>query len=77
MTRTRRLNQAPQQAGTLSIQMWNRLMRKAIEMAEAAGDTRKLRVLRAAQQQGKTRDCLKRMSIISEADLQREFGPKK
>ena len=77
MTRTRRLNQAPQQQGTLSAQAWNRLMRKAIEMAEQTGDTRRLRLLQTARQAGKGRDCLKRLSIISEADLQREFGQKK
>jgi len=52
-------------------------MRKAIEMAEQTGDTRRLRLLQTARQAGKGRDCLKRLSIISEADLQREFGQKK
>jgi len=77
MTRTRRLNPAPQAQGTRTPQAWTRLMRKAIQMAEQAGSTRRLRMLRAALQQGKARECLKRLSIISETDLQREFGPKK
>ena len=57
---------------------WDRLMRKVIARAEALKDERRLRQLRRALQEGRSGQCLKRMSIISEADIDRELsGPTK
>lgn len=64
--------------GMMAPHEWDRLMRKVIARAEAVGDKRRLRQLRQALQQGKSSQCLKRMSIISEADIDREVsGPTK
>jgi len=53
-------------------------MRKVIARAEALKDERRLRQLRRALQEGRSGQCLKRMSIISEADIDRELsGPTK
>ena len=76
MTKTRLLHPAPKKPGACSLQEWNRLLRTAIQMAEKSGSIRRLRALRAALQQGKAKECLKRLSVISEGDLQREFGLK-
>lgn len=51
---------------------WDLLMRKAILRAEKANDSR-LASLRTALQQGKSSATLKRMGIIGENDLNREF----
>jgi len=62
--------------GQMAPHEWDRLMRKVIARAEALKDERRLRQLRQAFQQGKSDQCLKRMSIISEADIDRELsGP--
>lgn len=73
----RRLNPLPKKRGVNTAHEWNRLLRSAIRMAKTAGDSRRLRTLETALQQGSARMCLKRMGIISEADLQREFGRKR
>lgn len=77
MTKTRQLYPTLKKQGTATSQEWNRLLRKAIQMAEAGGSVRRLRMLKRALGQGKAREYLKRLSIVCEADLQREFGQKK
>ena len=77
MTKTRRLYPTLKKQGTATPQEWNRLLRKAIQMAEACGSIRRLRMLKTALGQDKAREYLKRLSIICEADLQREFGQKR
>lgn len=67
MAKTRMLNQtAPQ------VVDWDRLLRQAITAAQACQDPR-LKALQMASQQGRAMQVLKRMGIIGEADLRREF----
>lgn len=51
---------------------WNQLLRKAINMAEAAGDSRAV-ALRNSISSGQASQTLKKMGIIGENDLLREF----
>lgn len=51
---------------------WESLARKAIERANRAGDSR-VRMLEAALASGKAPQVLKRLGIIGESDLSREF----
>lgn len=66
-----RIAGAPSKSG-MSPADWDRLMRQAITRAERMGDPRLL-ALKTAVAQGKTVVVLKRMGIIGENDLQREF----
>ena len=72
-----RLYQAkrPQKAPTKQTE-WARLMQRAIGRAEKAKD-RRLAGLRKAQADGKSEALLRRLGIISEEDLSREFPEKK
>lgn len=51
---------------------WDALMHKAIARAREAGDPR-LKALETALSQGRSATLLKRLGIIGEADLVREF----
>lgn len=51
---------------------WDALMHKAITRARETGDAR-LKALETALSQGKSAALLKRLGIIGEADLAREF----
>lgn len=51
---------------------WERLMRKAIERAEKTKDNR-LTSLKMALSQGKAQVILRKLGIIGESDLDREF----
>lgn len=54
---------------------WEGLLRKAITRAEAVGDKR-IAVLKKALSAGTASATLKRMGIIGDNDLQREFPPR-
>ncbi len=66
-TKTRLLQQP-----TSKTQNWDRLIRQAISRAELIGDAR-AQGLKVALSQGKAAETLKRMGIIGENDLLREF----
>jgi len=51
---------------------WERLMRRAIERAELTQDKRALS-LKMALTNGKAQEVLRKMGIIGEKDLEREF----
>lgn len=51
---------------------WESLMQRAIQLAQQKKDPR-LGVLQLGSQQGKAQATLKRLGIIGEADLTREF----
>lgn len=51
---------------------WTALMKKAIARAEAVGD-RRVENMKKALRRGGVEQKLRRMSIISEADIAREF----
>ena len=51
---------------------WDRLLRQAIERADLTKDTRAI-ALRNALAQGRAAEILKKMGIIGENDLNREF----
>lgn len=65
--RTRLMNQQATQRVD-----WDRLLRQAIQLAEQQQDAR-LKSLQMAAQQGQAMKVLKRMGIIGENDLKREF----
>jgi hypothetical protein len=64
----------PVKRGAKAPHEWDHLMQKAIVRAEKLGDQRRLRQLRRALQEGRSAQCLKRMSIITEADIDRELS---
>lgn len=51
---------------------WEALMQRAIQLAEQRKDSR-LKILQQGAQQGRAQATLKRLGIIGEADLVREF----
>lgn len=51
---------------------WDRLLRQAIERAERRNDNR-IQALRTALSMGQAATVLKRLGIIGESDLLREF----
>jgi hypothetical protein len=57
-------------------QQWDKLARRALQAAEIAKDTRRARTIQAAIKTGNPSRALKRLGIICEADIQREFGRK-
>ncbi len=71
MARTRILGQ-PLEAPSRSPIEWERLLKRALEQAEKAQD-RRVGALRAALSQGRAAEVLKRMGIIGENDIDREF----
>lgn len=77
MARTRLLNPTPPKKGSLNPQQWLALARKALQAAEIAKDVRRARIIQAAIQNGDPSRTLKRLGIICDADIQREFGQKK
>lgn len=52
---------------------WERLLRKVMDRARLLKNDRLVRALDAARQEGRIAQCLKKMSIVSEADLEREL----
>lgn len=76
MARTRLAERAkrPVKKGSKSPLEWERFMQKAITQAKTIGDQRRLRLMQKALQEGRSAQCLKRMSIICEADIQRELS---
>lgn len=56
-----------------TVQEWNVLLSKAIQRAEAAGD-RRVEGLRQAMINGQSEKILRQWSILSETDINREFG---
>lgn len=74
MAKTRLLNQAPSKLGVLTPQQWVQLATKALAAAEKAKDTRRARAIQLSLQQGNPSKVLRRLGIICEADIQREFG---
>jgi hypothetical protein len=60
----------------MTIQEWIRLGQKALQAATTSGNERMARAIRAGLQEGDPSKMLKRLGIICEADIQREFGPK-
>jgi len=70
MAKTRLLGQTPSNPKTPID--WERLLRRAIERADKVSDSRG-QVLKTALRQGKAETTLKRMGIIGDPDLLREF----
>lgn len=71
MAKTRLLQ--PQARKTIATPVdWDRLMQRVVARAEAVGDSR-ASMLRNLASQGQTAQALKRMGIIGENDIQREF----
>lgn len=56
-----------------TVQDWNVLLSQVIQRAQATGD-RRLEGLRLAMVNGQSEKILRQYSILSEADLLREFG---
>lgn len=76
MAKTRLLNPAPQKRGVMTIQEWIRLAQKALQAANTVKDVRRAGIIQAALQKGNPSQALKKLGIICETDIQREFGPK-
>lgn len=72
MNRVRKLEPAQASLAPVGQNQWNQLLRKALGAAELAKDPR-LATLRQAMMSGTAEKTLRRMSLICEADLQREF----
>ena len=70
MAKTRLLTQPPKKA--TSPADWERLASRAIAQAELAKDSR-ASAIRNALATGNSAQALKRLGIIGEADIQREF----
>lgn len=71
----RKLNPNPVPRGARTQNDWRKLMIKVISRAQALKDPR-LPMLQKAQQEGTQEACLRRMSIIGDNDLKREFPDK-
>jgi hypothetical protein len=63
----------PAKAGAKGPLEWERLLRKVHARAKLLQNDRLLRALEAARQEGRIAQCLKKLSILSEADLEREL----
>jgi len=72
---TRLYNQAKTRKAPLKQTEWVHLIQRAIAQADKNGD-RRAYGLRKALADGKTEPTLRRLGIISEADLRREFPEK-
>lgn len=70
MNRTKLLGQPQRPAVS-----WDVLMQRAIQLAQERKDSR-LKILQQGAQAGRTQATLKRLGIIGEADLTREFPPR-
>jgi len=75
MARTRLAASAaqPVKKGPKSPLEWERLLHKVMTRARLLKNDRVLRALEAARQNGQVAQYLKKMSIVSEADLEREL----
>jgi hypothetical protein len=60
----------------MTLQEWVRQGQKALQAALLSGNERMVKAIRAGLQEGDPSKTLKRLGIICEADVQREFGPK-
>lgn len=72
MMKSRKLNPNPPKRGAIGLNQWNLLLRKAVVRAQAANDPR-VTALQQALGTGDAEKVLRRMSIICDADLAREF----
>jgi hypothetical protein len=72
MSRVRTLTGAKRPRGPVDPQGWNQLMLQVIARCEKLGAP-DLPGLRAALSQGKAEQLLRRLGIISQADIDREF----
>lgn len=72
MHKSRKLNPAPPKRGAAAPSQWNQLMRKALARAQEIGDSR-VGSLQQALREGTVEKTLRRMSIVCEADIAREF----
>ena len=63
----------PAKTGAKNPQEWERLLRKVLDRAKLLRDDRLLRALEAARQEGRVAQYLRKMSILSEVDLEREL----
>lgn len=65
---------SPTPKGPQNAHEWNLLLSKAINRATEKGD-RRVTGLRQAMQDGRAEKILRQMSILTETDIDREFGP--
>lgn len=72
MIRVRKLNPTPPKRGPMGRAQWVQLLRKAISKAQLVKDARQ-EALQAALLAGTAEPTLRKMSIICEADILREF----
>lgn len=72
MNRVRKLNPAPQKKSAVGQSQWNQLLRRAIARAQNSQDPR-LPLLQQALRAGTAEAALRRMSVICDADIDREF----
>lgn len=72
MNRVRKLEPSTPSLAPVGQSQWNQLLRRAISAAELAKDPR-LTALRQAMMANTAEKTLRRMSVICDADLQREF----
>ena len=72
MKRVRKLNPDPTPKAAQGQNQWVQLLKRAIARAQTKGDQR-LDALRQALQTGTAEKVLRRMSIICDADIDREF----
>lgn len=72
MKRVRKLDPGPTTRAAVGQTQWALLLKKAIARAQMKGDPR-LGVLQQALMSGTAERILRKMSIICDADLQREF----
>ena len=72
MKRVRKLDPSPTSRAAMGQTQWVQLLKKAITRAQLKGDSR-LQVLQQALRAGTAEKSLRKMSIICDADLQREF----
>lgn len=72
MQKPRKLNPAPPKRAASAPSQWNQLMRKALTRAQEVGDSR-VASLQQALREGTVEKTLRKMSIVCEADIAREF----
>ncbi len=72
MHKPRQLNPAPPKRTASAPSQWNQLLRKTLARAQATGDSR-VGSLQQALREGTVEATLRRMSIVCDADILREF----
>jgi hypothetical protein len=72
MHKPRKLTPAPLKRAASAPSQWNQLMRKALTRAQEVGDSR-VGSLQQALREGTVEKTLRRMSIVCDADIAREF----